>query len=169
MTKDELSALLYKNSESILDFINQHQDEELKSVKDEKWSSYQHLDHLLRSIFPLNKAMKIPLPGIKILFGKPNRKERTYEETKAKYKKKLEEGAKASGRYIPSDKELNTNLIKKYKEQSEQLILTIQKWKEEDLSKYLLPHPILGKLTVREMLYFTAFHTEHHLQLMKSS
>jgi hypothetical protein len=26
----------------------------------------------------------------------------------------------------------------------------------------VLPHPLLGKLTIREMLYFTVYHGEHH-------
>ena len=39
-------------------------------------------------------------------------------------------------------------------------------WSEKDLDKYKLPHPLLGKLTVREMLFFTIYHNEHHLKAM---
>jgi hypothetical protein len=30
------------------------------------------------------------------------------------------------------------------------------------LDLLILPHPLLGKLTLREMLYFTLYHVEHH-------
>ncbi|HRH60621.1 MAG TPA: DinB family protein, partial [Chitinophagaceae bacterium] len=35
---------------------------------------------------------------------------------------------------------------------------------EDELDVYILPHPLLGKLTLREMLYFTIYHAEHHLK-----
>jgi hypothetical protein len=33
---------------------------------------------------------------------------------------------------------------------------------------YRLPHPLLGKLTVREMLFFTVYHNAHHLDQVAS-
>ena len=38
---------------------------------------------------------------------------------------------------------------------------------EEDLDRYLAPHPLLGKITLRELAYFTIYHTHHHLQIIK--
>jgi|SRR5882672_10633400 len=48
------------------------------------------------------------------------------------------------------------------------LIAKIEKQSEADLDKYILLHPLLGKLILREMLYFTIHHNEHHLELLKS-
>lgn len=36
-------------------------------------------------------------------------------------------------------------------------------WKEKSLDKKRMPHPLLGKITVREMLYITVFYSRHHL------
>ena len=36
------------------------------------------------------------------------------------------------------------------------------------LDSYRLPHPILGKISLRELAIFTAFHTVHHIELLKS-
>ena len=38
----------------------------------------------------------------------------------------------------------------------------IDKLDEEDLDNYILPHPLIGKTTIREMLYFTIYHVQHH-------
>lgn len=38
----------------------------------------------------------------------------------------------------------------------------IENWSEADLDRYRLPHPLLGKLTVRDMLLFTVQHLAHH-------
>jgi uncharacterized damage-inducible protein DinB len=32
------------------------------------------------------------------------------------------------------------------------------------LDRLRLPHPALGKLTVREMLFFTIYHNIHHVE-----
>lgn len=169
MNKEELILKIKQNSKSVQDLISSLSEEQLNKEKNEKWSIIKHLDHLLRSVQPLNKALKIPLPGLRILFGQPNRKGRSFDELVAKYHFKLSEGGKASGRYIPSDRLSSEKVLNQFKEQNKQLCKILSKWKEEDLDRFLLPHPLLGKLTIREMIYFTIYHMEHHLKLMKDS
>ena len=38
----------------------------------------------------------------------------------------------------------------------------IERLSEQDLDKYMLPHPLIGKISIREMLYFTIYHVQHH-------
>jgi hypothetical protein len=42
------------------------------------------------------------------------------------------------------------------------LARALEHWTEMDLDRCRLPHPLLGKITVREMLFFTLYHYEHH-------
>ena len=93
----------------------------------------------------------------------------SYDETILKYNNALSEGGKATGRYVPSLNKKKKVLLRKYTKHVDRLNNTINKWKEEDLGKYLLPHPLIGKLTIREMLYFTIYHTAHHLEIIKTS
>ena len=99
---------------------------------------------------------------------KANRPSRTYDELVMKYKTKLTAGGKASRPFIPSvvGFEKKAGLIKKYAAQKQKLIAKIEKQSEADLDKYILPHPLLGKVTLREMLYFTIHHNEHHLHIL---
>ena len=48
----------------------------------------------------------------------------------------------------------------------EKLSKQIDHYSEQDLDKYILPHPLLGKLTMREMMYFTIYHVQHHQRLI---
>ena len=50
--------------------------------------------------------------------------------------------------------------------QQESLNKKIELFSEQDLDSHILPHPLLGKLTFREMLYFTIYHVQHHQDLM---
>jgi hypothetical protein len=47
---------------------------------------------------------------------------------------------------------------------SQQLWKAVDSWREADLDRYRLPHPLLGKLTLREMLFFTLYHNYHHVR-----
>ena len=55
-------------------------------------------------------------------------------------------------------------LLKSYKKEQEKFEKRLSKFSEKELSTLLLPHPLLGKLTLREFGYFTHYHTKHHLE-----
>ena len=55
------------------------------------------------------------------------------------------------------------SLIQKWLEVSERLPAALANWNEKALDRHCLPHPVLGKLTVREMLFFTLYHNTHHV------
>ncbi|QLH34686.1 MAG: DinB family protein [Cyclobacteriaceae bacterium] len=45
------------------------------------------------------------------------------------------------------------------------LAAKLNRFSEAELDLYILPHPLLGKLTLREMIYFTCYHVQHHQEL----
>ncbi len=168
--KSQIVAALNEKVDAFNQYISLLGKEQFEATPENKWSAGQNLDHLIRSIKPLQLAYSLPKFILKIMFGKANRPSKTYEELVTKYKTKLAAGGRASGPFIPptilfEQKDL---LIKKYDRHKQKLISKIKKQSEEDLDRYILPHPLLGKLTLREMLFFTVHHNEHHLELLKS-
>jgi len=132
-----------------------------------KWSVAENLQHLILSVKPLNQALPLPKFIFRI-FGKPNNPSRTYEEMLSLYKQKLSNGGKSSSPYIP--KEINADkdkVIQNFINAHLKFQKAVAGFSEEDMDKYLVPHPLLGKLTVREMIYFTLFHILHHHSAVK--
>lgn len=129
-----------------------------------KWSAGQQLDHICRSVAPVNMAFGLPLFVLGWFFGKANRPSRSYEALVAKYKTKLAEGGRAGGRFIPPTAEWTERekLLRRLELLVAALGKKVAKVKENQLDTYILPHPLLGKLTLREMLYFTIYHVQHH-------
>jgi len=168
--KPEIISALNEKIDAFNGYISPLNKEQFEATPNSKWSAGQNLDHLIRAIKPLQLAYGLPKFALLILFGKTNRPSRTFDELVTKYKTKLAAGGKASGPFIPPTIrfEQKDELIKKYSLQKQMLISKIEKQSEPDLDKYILPHPLLGKVTLREMLYFTIHHNEHHLELLKS-
>jgi hypothetical protein len=168
--KQEITAALDEKVDAVNNYISSLNKEQFEDAPNGKWSAGQNLDHLIRAITPLQMAYALPKFILSVLFGKTNRPSKTYEELVTKYKAKLSAGGKASGPFIPPliAFEKKDKLIKKYTDQKQKLIAKIKKQSEADLDTYILPHPLLGKITLREMLYFTIHHNEHHLQLLKA-
>jgi DinB superfamily len=139
---------------------------------DSKWSIAQNVKHLITATDISRVAFLLPKFIVRLYAGKPNRSSRSYDELVAKYKLKLEQGGRASGRYIPkliSPDKGKEKMIQTFSAAMLRLASIIEKkWNDPQLDKYIAPHPLLGKITLRELCYFTIYHTEHHLNIIKS-
>ncbi|HEY0978467.1 MAG TPA: DinB family protein [Flavobacteriales bacterium] len=134
-----------------------------------KWTAVQHLDHIRLAVSPVSNALLLPKWFLRWRFGTPNRPPRTYEALVQRYREKLAAGGRASGRFIPPQLPAARveTLSKTLRRTVQKLVERMDLWEEQDLDNVLLPHPLLGKLTVREMLFFTLHHVQHHQALVE--
>ncbi len=97
-------------------------------------------------------------------FGRLEREKHTYEELRSEYRKITNEGVKAPERFIPGTITIDQRelLIEKLNSLIIEFGQKIEIFSEQELNSLLIPHPSLGSLTLREMLYNLAYHFEHH-------
>ena len=60
-----------------------------------------------------------------------------------------------------------TKILNSLAKSHQKLISLFGELSENQLDEYFLPHPIIGKLTIREMLFFTLYHLRHHHDIIK--
>ncbi len=169
MTKPEIIDALKQNHSAFTNYILSLNEADFLFAVNDKWSPGQQAEHILRSVKPVNLAFGLPLLLLKIIFGKANRPSRNYAELVQRYFEKLAAGGKASGRFIPpyiayAQKE---KICAQISATAESLCKKLAKYPEKKLDKYILPHPLFGKLTLREMLYFSIYHVQHHQNNIK--
>lgn len=168
MDGKSIGIVLRENHLKFIRYISSltHQDFEKKMA--EKWTVGQHLDHIVKSVAPL--ASILPKKEyIQGQFGTSGRTSISYEALVLDYRIKLMEGGKASGAFIPEDipwEERDTALIHLNRLVG-QVLTSLGDYREKELDRMYLPHPLMGMLTVREMLYFTQYHVMHHLEQVK--
>jgi hypothetical protein len=171
LTKDEITKQLHAASKEFSDYCSNVNADIFFYQPAEKWSAAQNVKHLVISANATRLAFNLPKSIIRLYVGKPNRPSRSYEELVNKYKLKLQQGGKASGRFIPpaiSPGIGKDGLLQSFILSMNRLINAIdKKWTDPQLDQYIAPHPLLGKITLRELCYFTIYHTYHHLAIIK--
>ena len=171
MTKEDIIESLSKNHNEFIDLLLSLNENDFLLSVNNKWSAGQQFKHICLSVSPLALGLRLPVIFLRIFFGKANRLSKTYDELVAKYYDKLQKGGVASGRFVPKPIafEQRKDLERKLSGSVKQLCKNVEGFTEAQLDTYILPHPLLGKLTVREMLYFTIYHVEHHKDLILQS
>jgi hypothetical protein len=165
MNREEIIAALQDNHASFISYLNTLTEAEFNFTRDDKWTPGQQLDHIIRAVRPLTLGFMLPKFVYRLLYGKANRPSRSYEALVAKYHDKLQAGGRASAPFIPPPIAFaqRAALCSKLDKMVHTVCRQTKSFSEQDLDAYILPHPLLGKLTIREMLYFTAYHVLHHL------
>lgn len=169
MKKDEIIGELRKHYLDFTQFIRSIPEDKVSTPFNNKWSAAEQLDHIIKSIAPVKLAFSLPHFLLKIAFGKANRPSKNYEQLVAKYQGKLAAGGKAPSKYVPEKKRNVAGEAAKLDAILEALCKKVEGFSENELDLLLLPHPLMGKLTLREMLYFTLYHVQHHHLQVKNN
>ncbi len=132
------------------------------------WSPAEHVRHLTRAMTPLLPVLRVPRMALRVMFGSAVEPSRSLETLEALYARALAAGGTA-GRFAPPPDPAPAGLVRRnaimdaHSETLRGLTQAMEKWTESQLDMYRLPHPLLGKLTVREMMLFTLLHNQHHV------
>lgn len=167
--KAELISELNTAYRKVSDLVTAVSTEKFYANTNNKWSIAENLEHLILSSVGVASVLKQP-KSVFERFGQPKGPSRTYDALYENYKEVLAGGLKAPSTYSPTGESRKTKkeLLESWQMIAHKFEQRINNfWTEEALEKYALPHPAIGQLTIREMLYATIFHTYHHLEVMQ--
>lgn len=170
-TKDQIIAELKKIHHFVHQTLTDMSEEKLFAGTDENWSPADYLKHLIIANKPFAKGLLMPRDQMEGMFGTSENGSMTYEELVAIYQKMIDEGLRAE--IAPSITPVNyrmpegvtdvkTYLIETWDDANSRIENALEGWSETDLDNYKIPHPAIGVITVREMLYFTIHHNRLH-------
>lgn len=105
------------------------------------WSPADNFRHLTKSMRAVTQGLRVPRVVLCFAFGRASAPSRPYASVREIYRALLTQGASV-GRFAPRP----------------------QAAPSSPEAARRLPHPLLGRLTIREMLLFTVYHNRHHLE-----
>ena len=164
MNKIEIIELLNEKYNSFNTYIKKLSSEDFLYRFEKKWNAEKQIEHIILCIKPLIQVFSMDKIVIEQNFGKTERESLSYEILKNVYIEKLNNGAKAPERFVPESNNLNNQnqLIETLTKIVAELCNKIETFSETELNYLCIPHPLLGNLTLKEMLYNAIYHVEHH-------
>lgn len=171
-TRDEIIAAIAARHAESVDYWRTFDTTSFFAPIGAAWSPSFNVRHLTKSMRAVTRGLTMPRMVLRVTFGKADAPSRTYDEIRSAYYIVLANGGQAgaftpSSRDSPADDEARAGVMHEHATAVHALCAAIRDWPDEALDAYRLPHPLLGKLTVREMLLFTLYHNEHHVNNVK--
>ncbi|HLP20502.1 MAG TPA: DinB family protein [Chitinophagales bacterium] len=165
MSKPEITTALTEKYSAFTNYINSISATDYMYSYNGKWTAGQQLEHIVICVKPLVQVFSMDKNAIAQTFGTTNKTGRDYETLLSEYQTKLTEGGKAPTKFVPDTittieqrpalTETLPKLINKLNEK-------IETFSEQELDTLCIPHPLLGSISLREMLYNAIYHVQHH-------
>ncbi|MBC7896432.1 MAG: DinB family protein [Cytophagaceae bacterium] len=150
-------------------YWNAMPEEEFVAPLGSSWCPADHVRHLTKSVRAVSQGLRTPRFVLRLLFGWPRGISRPYDQLVATYHARLQAGGQA-GRFTPVPRAVPGNvaayrreLLDRHRAEVQALARRVVLCSRRHVDGVHLPHPLLGRLTVREMLLFTLYHNQHHV------
>jgi hypothetical protein len=129
----------------------------------DKWSIAENMIHLEKVAKRIAGALSMPREQL-ANFGISTRPSRDFNEIIAEYRTALQGVVVVPKAFqgIQTAEDTRASILETYTKAHAFLETKMGDFTEDELDKYQMPHPLLGLLTLREMLSFVAFHIGHH-------
>lgn len=171
-SKDEILHGIDEVEAEVAAFFGGLSDAELVHREGDAWTPAEHLAHLATSVSAVARGLAMPRLLLRLRFGRAPAPSRSFAELRQDYRERLARGGRASGAFVPARQDpepaavapLRTALLARWGRVNGRLRTALEPWSERQLDRIRLPHPLLGKLTTREMLFFTLYHGRHHVE-----
>ena len=172
MNREQIAALIDRSYSEFIAFVSASDKDLWLFAPEHKWTTGQHTLHLLESTKPLNFALSLPGFLLKWKYGTSNRTTRSYEEVAERYRQRLADNSdvvfKASQNMeIPAFSE-KSYLLNRLQVEYKKLQYKTLRIPEASLDTYVLPHPLMGKMPVRELIMWSGYHVNHHLKTVQA-
>jgi DinB family protein len=164
MNNQTIIHQLTENYASFIDYINSLSPAEYSFSAPNKWNAAQQLEHTVLCVKPLVQVFSMDKIALKQTFGSTDKPGRTYDGLLGEYLVKLNDGGKAPERFVPKTTapEQRAALCETLNKSIEDLCSKIETFSDQELDTLQIPHPLLGNITLREMLYNAIYHVKHH-------
>jgi len=171
MEKQQLQRELHEVHNNFISFLAKLSGATYSRALPGRWSAGQHLDHILKSVTAVNRGItnaKFMQPVEQVI---SNRAPMDISGLQALYRQKAGGGATAPPQFAPGDAgwREREQLFMNVEAAVNELCQMITDLPDAQLDGLALPHPLLGWLSLREMMYFTIFHGAHHFDLAKKA
>ncbi|MBC7848848.1 MAG: DinB family protein [Chitinophagaceae bacterium] len=166
--KKELVPNFLLTHQEIIEYVDALDETQFMRSEGGKWTAGQQICHLFLCLQTISNAL-VSKQSIVHKFGTLERSLMNYDQVVAIYKEGLANGGKAQDRFLPPPVSVDERFLVRNSVRGmlQLLQLQLQNFSDEELDTIVLPHPFLGRLSIRELIYLMTFHATHHLEQIR--
>jgi hypothetical protein len=159
----DLLAALRREGDRIAAFFRSVPESRFFVGSDADWSPAHHVEHLALAHTTVARGLRA---GSR-LPAHASGVSRSYAQVRDKYRATLAATPAAFLRANPFAPTIHTGIgaravVQRYEDAHALLCAAAGTWNESELDTRAVSHPLLGPLSMREMLYFMLYHDAHH-------
>jgi hypothetical protein len=169
-TKAEILDALRKVNQTVTDYFAGLSPEIFFAHPAGVWSPAENVEHLNLAVGSRVDVLKHAQAALREKYGDSNRASRHYAEVRETYRAILANGGVAGPTVLPNvddhpadPKASQDALMAKWRQISQAFVDAFADWSETDLDALQVEHRLLGMLTIRELLLWTTYHNQHHM------
>jgi hypothetical protein len=138
-----------------------------------QWSPMDDLRHITRTAGGLARGLEKPKLLLRLRFGRAKAPAASYVELARRGMAALEGGFVAVPAHVPAAEEVvdrasyREDKLHNWAAANADLQAALGGWSDRQIDHIMLPHPALGRLSVREMLYNAHMHHFHHIDVAR--
>lgn len=173
MNKDAITDIIEAKHFELISWLEQQLEASWTEGPEGKWTTGQQTLHLLQSIKALNDALSMPKFLLRYKFGKANRPVRDYRTIVKRYQERLKD---VKGKTFKGSQNMKVPtltdkhyILSRLQTEQKKLQYKTNMISDKNLDTLILPHPLMGKMPIREIIMWTAHHVEHHTDILKST
>lgn len=168
-SRDEILEAIAAVEAEVAAFFGGLSDGEFLLRVGDAWNPAEHLAHLCTTVNAVARGLAAPKWLLRLRFGRAAAPSRGFAEVREAYRAALAAGGRAPAPFEPPREdgratERRAALLGRWSRANGRVRGALARWSERELDRLVLPHPLLGKLTVREMLLFVLYHDLHHVE-----
>ena len=155
---------------TLSDLVVKHEDRWAYRPAADRWTFAEHAEHLwlaglsIASVLKQEASFFQKIPPL-------SREAKSFDTLKLEYFERIRSGMKAFSKQIPPN-DFNKTAAEFQQQWKALLDKTADRlltfWTVERLLKETVPHPALGIISVRELLFFQEFHIDHHISTLEN-
>lgn len=163
---EQIRKSLTESLQGVTEFLQQVTEADWKRPQDSKWTIAEEVDHILIANAGTSRLLST---GGRTIWRAGDHASRTFQQIKEQYLAGLAANPGVSNPTTHPSAESNEKTIEQqladWQQMTTALLLALDNISADDLDRFTVwKHPFLGPFTLREMLYFTDYHTRHHHQ-----
>lgn len=172
-TGNEISGVLEVVHQRSVRFWNAFNTQAFLSPIGDAWSPSDNVRHLTKTMRAVTLGLRLPRVPLWLDAMRAPCASRSYDEMRVAYVDALTPGVTAgpftpSTQAPPSDPDAErTRIMAFHAIAVDGLRSRLARWPESALDRRRLPHPLMGSITVREMMLFVLYHNQHHVETVR--